>query len=186
MDGYMIGGDFDKYSYEKRNWYIRNFCTTELNKDTPLLSLSYYLTAGKDRNFITSRIPLPKEEICNLASLGNTAKDGVSITDCGYFYIVKSKQPLCVISVVYNNLLTKLKEKLLNVNVTCSNMDIDKVCRFEYGNEHYYIVYNNQEHPLKIIDAHQKEVNLLPEIPIYAQIERATSMYSHRAMKANQ
>ncbi|MBR6491881.1 MAG: hypothetical protein IKT02_06050 [Bacteroidales bacterium] len=31
-----------------------------------------------------------------------------------------------------------------------------------------------------------KEVNLLPEIPIYAQIERVTSMCSHRVMRANQ
>ena len=152
-DGCMIGGEYDRISYGNRNWFVRNFCTTETYADTPLEKLSYFLTKGKNKNYIHTRIPLPKDQICKMAESNfKNNIHSVSINYHNYFYIVTSRKPIQAIIIDYRNILSTLKDKYLKMQSGHSNVDINYINQFKVDDRYYYVLYEDSDHPFNIIE----------------------------------
>lgn len=152
-NGIVIGGEYDRLSYEKRNWYMNHFCTTELYADSPLWSFSKYLTNGENEKFISARLPIPQEQIVALTIDNPIMLGDVQIKHDAFFYIIKSPMKLESITVTYQSFMTSLKEKLFGGHADgVSVIKMPKVAHVIKDEAYYYVVYEDQSHPFQIVD----------------------------------
>ncbi len=155
-DGVMIGGDYDRYSFSSRNWFIRNYTTTEYNQRTDLHRLSLWLTDGSDPRRISCRLPLPKEDIVSLCREQNVVSSNVFHVEKSFFYVIRQsvddKNSECVIC-SNQNPLSRIRSVLTGTSTSSvgkRQLLSDFSC-LEKGEYRYYIVYDNDQCPIQSI-----------------------------------
>lgn len=151
-DGCMIGGTYDNWSFGKRNFFVKNYTSTELNQNVPLTSLSMYLSCGRNDSAINSRLPKIKKEIVAMCSdYKNSVGTNVyhQVDDC--FYIVKSiEKPINLLIEEKQNWMSSLRAKLLSQATGTQTKAIDAALlnHFNEGGYNYYIIYDSEAYPI--------------------------------------
>ncbi len=159
-DGCMIGGEYDRLSFSRRNWFVKNYTSTELNQDVPLKSLSMYLSNGKNESLIRTRLPQTKETIVQICSdKRNKVSENTYKTSDGHFYVIKLKEDVDSLWInESDNYMSKLRDYLLGISsgTTYKSIDTKTLNSFQCDKYKYYIVYNNEAHPVTDVSINKR------------------------------
>lgn len=151
-DGCMIGGDYDNMSFGKRNFFLKNYTSTELNQNVPLTSLSMYLSCGQNSSFINTRLPKSKEDIVTMCTDDkNIVGKNVYHRDGDCFYVIKSSEKDITIQIEEKpNRMSNLRATLLSRSIgpQLKTVDATSLNSFNIGNLHYYIIYDSEAYPI--------------------------------------
>lgn len=154
-DGCMIGGDYDHYSFGQRNFFVKYYTSTEFNQDVPLTSLSMYLSCGKNKSFINTRLPKSKKEIVAMCTDEiNTTNSKVYHKGNDCFYVVKSTEENVTLLIEEKlNWMSNLRAMLLShpIETQTKMIDATSLYHFNDGHNYYYIIYNSDAYPISKI-----------------------------------
>ena len=151
-DECMIGGDYDNLSFGERNFFVKNYTSTELNLNIPMTSLSMYLSCGENSSLISTRLPQNKKEIIAICSDSkNAIGSNVYHRSGDCFYIIKSADKhINIIMEEELNWKSNLRAKLLSraVGTQTKTVDATSLNHFNDGEYNYYIVYDSEAYPI--------------------------------------
>ncbi len=152
-DGTLVGGRFDEISFSHRNWFVKNFTSTERNQGTILGWLSRYLTDGESDTFLQTRLPLRKEQIVEYCNAKNLFADCVYHKEGDFFYVIindASTNDRVLEVTAKNNPLSKLRCVLMGwpVSERTDQISLLDLYSFVEGGIRYSILYDNEEYPI--------------------------------------
>ena len=161
-DGTMLSTDYDRWSFSPRNWFVRNYTSTEYNQVTMLGNISMWLTNFQNEHLITCRLPLPKGEILAMSTAENEIAPSIFHRTEDFFFIVRTEvpedetAPPCTLTCQQNK-LSALRAVLLGEDVKemRSELNLAEVSHFDHQGARYYIVYDNDARPIKNIQLQQ-------------------------------
>lgn len=149
VDGVMVSTKFDMISFSDRNWFVRNYTTTEFNQGTFLDWLSIWMTDGTDPNRINCRLPLPKAEIIAMCNDSNRIDSCVFRLsgNMGFFHVIRyplSEEHSQCILFCRKNILSKIRSLITgNYSDVCQVIqDLPITSHFEDVDNSYYVIYS--------------------------------------------
>lgn len=150
-DGCLIGGEYDRISYSPRNWFVRNYTTTERNQNCPMNTLSMWLTNGTNNELLKTRIPLSKKELVGICSNINKMSENVYHRKKDWFYVIRDTKPIENVKVEYReNWLASLRSYIFGKATTThvKKLAASECSLFSYENNYYCIVYDSEYYPI--------------------------------------
>lgn len=155
-DGIIVAGEYDRLSYSNRNWFIKNYTSTEKNQDTPLGSLSLWLTNGKDDCLISTRLPIEEEVIISYCNHENEIENDIFHARGDFFYIIRTPKLAKTKNLIVhsqNRILASLRNFIINGKdeEKVSYIDCESLASIESNDYVYSILYESEEYPISHI-----------------------------------
>jgi len=150
-DGYFVGGEYDRISFSPRNWFVKNYTTTEKNQNCPLGTFSMWLTNGATRNYLKARIPLPQDQLAGICIEANQVNPNVYHRNEDWFYMIKSDSSTDNINIEYSeNWISSIRSRILGNYADKYNktIQLSENASFVYNNETYYVLYDDEFFPI--------------------------------------